>query len=246
MGFFIANGSRTTAQTVTDSLFSRGNNWYHNKQYEKAVACYERVVALGYESADLYYNLGNAYYKQKQFALAILHYEKALLLKPGDQDIRLNLSLANAHIVDRIDNIPEFFLKRWIKGIQNTFSPNQWAPLCLVFLVLAALSFSAYFAARNLMVKKSGFISGVFLLFFALLSLYFMYSRIHDIRDHESAIILTPVINVRSSPDEQSTNVFVLHEGLKVVVTDSVQNWKEIRIANGNKGWVPGHVLGAI
>jgi SH3-like domain-containing protein len=53
-------------------------------------------------------------------------------------------------------------------------------------------------------------------------------------------------VNVKSSPDEQGTSVFVLHEGTKVVLMDSVLQWKEVKIPDGNKGWVQDHDLANI
>ena len=133
MNLFFTN---ITAIGLTDSLITRGNNFYMQRQYDKAEDCYARVLQLGYESGDLYYNLGNSYYKQKEFGRAILYYEKALLLKPGDDDIKQNLAMANARIVDKIDVIPDFFLKRWIRVFQGLFSPDQWAIVSFILLVI--------------------------------------------------------------------------------------------------------------
>jgi tetratricopeptide (TPR) repeat protein len=234
----------TTANaTVTDSLFAKGNEYYLQRQYAEAGQCYSRIVALGYESADLYYNLGNAYYKQDKFANAILYYEKALQLKPGDDDIKQNLALANSRIVDKIDVIPEFFVKRWIKGIRGIFSPDQWSVLSLVLFILSLAGFVVFYISRHFGLKKAGLIAGISLFILTVVSFTMMHTRIRDIRQKDTAIIMAATVNARSSPDEQSTNVFVLHEGSKVMITDSVQNWKEIRIANGSTGWVPGDAL---
>jgi SH3-like domain-containing protein len=35
-----------------------------------------------------------------------------------------------------------------------------------------------------------------------------------------------------------SDKIFTLHEGTKVLVLDSVDNWKKIRIADGKIGWI--------
>ena len=35
-----------------------------------------------------------------------------------------------------------------------------------------------------------------------------------------------------------SDEIFTLHEGTKVLVLDSVDNWKKIRIADGKIGWI--------
>lgn len=231
---------------ITDSLFVQGNTWFSKKQYDNAIQCYTRIIELGFESPNLYYNLGNAYYKQNKYARAILNYEKALLLRPGDIDIQQNLSLANAHVVDKISAVPDFFLKRWIAAVRDMLGPDQWAHLSIILLLIALLGFTLFKLKSGMLFKKAGFILGVVGLLFTLISGAFMYSRIKSIRDHESAIIMLPDVNAHSSPDAQSTNVFVLHEGTKVTVTDSIQDWKEIRIANGNKGWITEDALADI
>ncbi|MBN1143651.1 MAG: tetratricopeptide repeat protein [Bacteroidales bacterium] len=226
-----------------DSLISQGNRHYLNKNFSAAAESYSRVIGLGYESAGLYYNLGNAFYKTGDMARAILYYEKALLLQPGDEDTRQNLALANQRIIDKIDVIPSFFLKRWIKALKGLFSPNQWAILCLLLFAASLGCFTLFFLSNNITLKKAGFSAGVVGLIITFAGLILMYSRMHEIKKHDAAIIMAPSVNARSSPDEQSTNVFVLHEGTRVLVTDSVQQWKEIRLANGNKGWIPGEAL---
>jgi tetratricopeptide (TPR) repeat protein len=231
---------------ITDSLFIQGNTWFSNKQYDHAIQCYSRIIELGYESPNLYYNLGNAYYKQNKYAHAILNYEKALLLRPGDNDIQQNLALANAHVVDKINVVPDFFMKRWIAAVRDMLGPDQWAHLSILFLTVALLGFTLYKLRGRMFFKKTGFLLGVSALLLTLISTIFMYSRIRSIRDHESAIIMLPDVSAHSSPDAQSTNVFVLHEGTKVTVTDSIQDWKEIRIANGNKGWISSDALAGI
>ena len=41
-----------------------------------------------------------------------------------------------------------------------------------------------------------------------------------------------------SAPSLQSTNLFNLHIGTKVTVEDQIENWVNIRLANGKKGWI--------
>lgn len=226
-----------------DTLTAEGNRHYMSRNYNLAVKCYAEVIRRGYASVDVYYNLGNANYKLGNNADAILFYEKALLLKPNDEDIKQNLALVNARIIDKIETIPDFFVKRWIRFFQGLLNPDGWATLSLVIFIIALSSFAFYAMSNRSSLKKAGFTLGVILMLFCLAGLLFMYKRMQQIAEHDSAIIMIPSVNARSSPDEQSTNVFVLHEGTKVALTDSVQRWKEIRIANGNKGWVPEEAL---
>lgn len=231
---------------AADSLLSAGNRLYQDRDYAAAAACYERIIANGYASAELYYNLGNAWYKQDQMANAIRFYEKALLLKPGNEDIRQNLALANTRIIDKIDAIPVFFLRRWMNALVNLFAPNQWAIFNLTLFILALACLLWSILSSRYPVKRTTLTLGVLMLVITLAGMLSMRSRAQRILNSGSAIIMVSSVNAMSSPDEQSTSMFVLHEGAKVMLTDSVQNWTEIRIANGNKGWVRGEVLGEI
>ena len=48
---------------------------------------------------------------------------------------------------------------------------------------------------------------------------------------------------VKSSPDKSSTDLFVLHEGTVVTITDRLDGWCEVVIADGKKGWVEGRKI---
>lgn len=229
-----------------DSLVLEGNRHYLNREYDRAVDCYTSVINMGYSASSLYFNLGNAFFKQNNFPKAILYYEKARILDPTDEDIRQNLAIANSRIVDKIENIPEFFLKRWFNGISVFLSPDQWALASLVIFSLSLAAFFIYMFTRSYGLKKIGFVAGVILFALSLTGILFMHKRKQLIRHGNGAIIMAPVVNVKSSPDEQGTSVFVLHEGTRVVLLDSVQQWKEVKIPDGNKGWVQSRDLAKI
>ena len=229
-----------------DSILSAGNAYYMNHDYNMAATSYKQVVDMGFVAADLYYNLGNAFYKQNRMAEAILYYEKALLLTPGNDDIRQNLAMANSRIVDKINEIPDLFLKRWIRSLAGSLLPDHWAVASLVLFVIALVAFLIYRFSESLRTRKLGFSLGIMLVLLSAICFLFMHSRNQAIENGHKAIIMIPSVNVKSSPDAQSTNVFVLHEGTRVELTDSVKDWKEIRIGDGNKGWVLTEVLGGI
>jgi tetratricopeptide (TPR) repeat protein len=229
-----------------DSLVIAGNKHYMDHEFEKAIDCYTLVIDMGYSASSLYYNLGNAFYKQNNFPKAILYYEKARLLDPVDEDIRQNLAIANSRIVDKIENISEFFLMRWISSIAVLLSPDQWALISLLIFALSLSAFFLYMFTNGFGLKKLGFIAGILLVALSLTGILFMHKRKQLIRNSHGAIVIAPVVNVKSSPDEQGTSVFVLHEGTRVVLMDSVQQWKEVRIPDGNKGWIEDRDLAKI
>ena len=54
-----------------------------------------------------------------------------------------------------------------------------------------------------------------------------------------SVIVTTvPSCSTKSSPDKSSTDLFVLHEGTVVTITNRLDDWCEVVIADGKKGWL--------
>ena len=132
------------AQADADKIWDDANTAYINADYVAAIDGYEKLLDSGLESDRLYLNLGNAYFKRGMNGKAILNYNRALKLAPSDDDIRYNLSIANAYVQDKIDAVPVFFAKRWLIGLGNSLSSNAWAALSLLFFALTLVGLGAY------------------------------------------------------------------------------------------------------
>lgn len=221
-----------------DDIFAKANAAYKNAQYDTAVKLYKQIILNGYESAELYFNLGNTYYKDKDIANAILYFERAKKLNPGDNDINFNLQLAQTMIVDKINVLPEFFLKRWWREFSELFSSDQWAIISVSTFLTFLVSFFVYLFSNQVWARKSFFWLGVVLLVCSVVSFSNSY-RLYDVaHNHSGAIVMSPSVTLKSSPDDAGNDLFVIHEGTKVWITDEVADWQEIRIADGNKGWL--------
>ena len=220
------------------ALIEKGNKAYSGKFYQQAIDCYLKVVKNGYEAAELYNNLGSAYFKLNDNSSAILYFEKARKLNPSDEDINYNLNVANAKIVDKIDAIPDFFLVRWYYGIVNIFSYNKWAILGLISLTVFLGFLSLYLFSKVLSTRKLAFWACSTVFIITILLFVFAQTQYSRINTNNEAIIFAPSVTAKSSPDANSTDLFVIHEGLKVKIIDNVGEWSEIKIANGSKGWV--------
>jgi len=237
LGFFCSHQS-AAAQTATDE-FERGNTYYREGQFERAVDAYERILSQGVTSPALYFNLGNAYYRTGKNALAILAYERALHLEPNDPDIKHNLDLANLKTVDRIEPLPELFFIEWLRNLSAFVPPGTTA---LLFVVCWILLFGTL-TVLNLLTQPStplralrGVAMGSFLLLIPLGVLLMMQAI--ESRSHNDAIVTAAVVTAKTSPDTQSVDAFVAHEGLKVKLSDSVGEWVKITLADGKVGWV--------
>jgi tetratricopeptide (TPR) repeat protein len=211
---------------------------YVDGQYQKAIEQYQELLKQGV-SADIYYNLGNAYYRTEDITQAILAYERALRLSPGDADIRFNLQLARTKTVDKMVPQSEFFIVTWYRELVNRQSADGWAYTSLVVLAIAIVLALLYLFSSPLWLRKLGFFGGVFLMVVFLLSVLFARQQKQAQALHDGAIIVQSAVPVKSTPAQNGTDLFILHEGTKVIVTDdTMDDWKEVRMPDGKQGWV--------
>jgi len=226
-----------------ESLFALANQKYSDGKYAEASQSYEEILATGYSSAALYYNLGNSYYKQNELTLAILNFERALLLSPGDEDIKYNLEIANQLVVDRIDALPEFFLSKWVRQLRMGLSPDNWGMLSLIAFFLTGIAFLLFYFLRRRFFRKLFLVIVVIMILFSGTTLLFGWQQNKLLSERNTAIIFSSTVTAKSSPDEGGTDLFVLHEGVKVWITDQLNDWLEIQLADGNKAWIPENSL---
>ena len=224
--------------TVKPTDKSHADSAYIRNDFATAIRIYEALLQQG-ESADIYYNLGNSYYKSGEIARAILNYERALLLKPGNEDVRTNLEIARAKTVDKIDVVPEIFFVSWIKSLINTISIDAWARWGIVFFILLIASLYFFIFSKQIKIKKIGFLSSILCILIVICTNMFAGYQKEMLTNRNTAIIISPSVTIRSTPNENGTSLFVLHEGSKVIIKDnSMKGWKEITIDDGKVGWV--------
>ena len=221
------------AQTKADA-----DSAYVNGNYQQAIAQYEALLKNG-ASAELYYNLGNAYYRTENITRAVLNYERALLLSPGDRDIRFNLQLARSKTIDKIVPESEMFFITWYHALVNLMSVGGWARMAIISLALVIILFLLYLFSEPIWLRKIGFFGGFLLLLFFVLSNLFAYQQKQNLLYRKGAIVIAPSVTVKSTPAQNGTDLFILHEGTKVTIIDgAMSDWKEIRLADGKEGWI--------
>lgn len=219
-------------------LLQKANDFYSKDKFNEAIETYNQILKTNMESPEVYFNLGNAYYKTGQYTQAILNYERAKLLAPDDEDISFNLQVVNQKVVDSIQELPGIFIVKWWNSIINSQSTDTWAFLSIVSFIVFLVMLGFYFFARTSDVKRITFWSGCFLILFTIFSWTFAAKQKNRLVKHTFAIVMQPTVTVKSSPSEKGTNLFVIHEGLKVKITDKLGEWIEIQLADGNKGWL--------
>ena len=211
---------------------------YTANNYQQAIADYESILSEGYQSATLYYNLGNCYYRQMEMGRAILNYERALTLNPSDKEARENLDLCNSKIQDKISSLPHFFLTRWFQTIQHWFTPTGWLIAILLFTALLCGIVVVFVLSKDYKTRKIMLASSLVAFILLIFSITSSISSIHNRNSHNHAIVMIPAAAVKSSPENSSVDKFLLHEGTKVTIEESVGDWYKIALADGNKGWI--------
>ena len=225
-----------TADPLAD--ISKANQFYKEGNYQSAISLYKKVIDMGYSSPELYYNLGNAYYKANEIPLSILFYERALKLDPGNEDLNYNLKVANNQIIDKIDLLPKLFYERWWDDLKQMFSPDVWAIITIILFTLFFIILAGFLLSVSIRIRKALLSSALILLIISAFSFIISFQTFHKALNRQEAIVFAASLPVKSSPEESGIDLFVIHEGLKVEIIDQLSGWKEIRIANGSKGWV--------
>lgn len=237
--FLLLASSSGFAQS--ESKLKDANTAYKEGRYADAILLYEQIINEDKKSSDeAYYNLGNAYFKLTDYPNAILNYERALRFAPSDEDILFNLELANEKIEDKIEAIPQLFYKRWFLSIRNQSGQDFWAILFLIFLSFSVLFLGGFFLSNKTGIKKTGFYGSILSLIIAFVFLAFAFSMHRWQNKAKEAIVFAGSVSVKSSPVESGTGLFVIHAGTKVQITDELGEWKRVKLADGNEGWMLG------
>lgn len=222
-----------------DSLWSKGVQAYTDGRWSECTESLKALESVGVVSPELYYNLGNAYFKSGDYPHAILYYERTLKISPSFEDARINLDFANSLIRDKIDAVPEFVLKSWARKVCYLMPSDFWALISIVLFAAALALFLVFRLGASRGLRRTGFYCSIVALILSASSFGMAQWQRNSYLKADGAIVMKPVTSVKSSPSRDSSkDLFVLHEGTKVTVLDTVGEWKNISLSDGRQGWI--------
>ena len=222
---------------LTDSL-NAANQLYTASKYADCIRKYQYIVAQGFESAEVYYNLGNAFYKSGNATYAILNYERAKKLAPNDDDIQYNLDLARTQIVDNVVPLPEPGFLRWWKEFISSMSINSWGTLSILTFFIFLFLFGLFLLSRTYSVKRLAFWISIFAVCISAITFTIGASLQSKLINHTTDVVTDRSVRVKASPSETGTELFIVHEGVTVRLTDKLGDWVYVSLPDGNKGWI--------
>ena len=223
----------------SEVLFQKATEAYNKGEYQKAIDLYDDILKNNKHSAALYFNLGNCHYKLDEIGPSIYYYEKALLLQPNDQEIKNNLSFAQNMKLDAIEEMPKTAMTRLHDSVVLALTPDQWGYLAIGMILLFVLGFIIYYILYSATYKRIAFIAANTALVISIFSVVMGYLGNRNQNAQNPAIVFEREVVVTSEPNQRSEKVFALHEGTKINVLESLENWSKIRIADGQTGWIP-------
>lgn len=218
------------------TLFAQANANYAEGNYTEAAEQYQEVLAEQ-PSAEVYYNLGNAYFKQGELSQSILAYERALRLKPTMKDAKHNLQFAQTRIVDNIEDTQSFFLSSWLKTVRNALNLQAWVMLSILLFILALVGFFFFAFSQTIWLRKTAFYTSLVALLISICACANAGSLHKRDTQRAEAIVTQGIVNAKASPDRSGTDLFTIHEGTKVKITDVIGEWCCIHVGN-NIGWM--------
>ncbi len=234
------------SSSFANDLLQKAEKAYDNKNYKEAISCYQKLINEGNKSYELYFNLGNSYYRNKELGYAIYYYELARKLNPNDQDVQINLGIAAAKTLDKIDAKENFFINAVKSNVVNVVSTDSWAWFSVLLAFITCVLFFIFIHSRIMILKRVSFlfsiVGGI-----ALIAVYlFGNSALNSKKENKFAIVLLKEIKITNEPNAGATMKFALHEGTKVRIVEANSDWVLIKLDNGNEGWVKQTEVGII
>ena len=221
-----------------DSLFVSANELYRNGAYEEAIKKYTEIETLDAISSELYLNMGNAHYKLNKVGPTIFYYEKALKLDPLNTDVKNNLIFAQRLALDNIKEVPKTIFQKFNSTYLQKLSYNEWAIVVVLFSFLTALFFLLFYFSYSPTKKRIYFTTSILSFIIFIFTVFITYNQYKQTKNKKEAIVFAEKTEVRSAPTLNAEEIFTLHEGTKVMVLDTLDNWKKIKIADGKEGWI--------
>jgi hypothetical protein len=147
------------------------------------------------------------------------------------------LEIANLKTIDKVESKPVLPLTDWWKSLLNSQLIDEWA-MNGIYISFLSLAIMLIFLFTSGLVRKISFFLAAFIFSISVLFFFLGQQQKSQHVDSRYAIIFSPSVTVKSSPELDGTRLFVIHEGTKVELLKTEGSWTEISLMNGNRGWL--------
>jgi hypothetical protein len=156
------------------------------------------------------------------------------------------LAFANNMTIDAIDAIPEIGVSKLISNTTHSMSFDAWAKWAVVLILLFVGLFLMYYFTYGESIKRFSFVSSIASLILACVAVTFAFHKFNLDKNDKPAIVFAKESPVKSEPNLRSEEAFRLHEGTKIQILETVNNWKKVKLSDGKEGWISNNDIKAL
>lgn len=239
------NIPQAAQEAASGTLAAQADSAYAADNFTLAEQLYLESIRRDGTSTTIFYNLGNAYYRQGNLGKAIVNYERALKLDPTNADARANLDFVRTKITDRQIDQGSIMDTLW-QSVVCMFRADTWAWIAVVLFALFLAGAFTYILSNVVMVRKLSFFGGIVVFILCAAAVIVSFAAANRISDNRYAIILPPSAQLSTTPRSArsaSEEAFLLHEGTKVEIVDSISTqaegkWYEVKVGQRERAWI--------
>jgi Tetratricopeptide repeat len=213
------------------AAFMQANATYKKGDFAQAASLYEKIIAEGWESGEVYYNLATTHARLSDYGKAKLFFERAARLIPRDPDLaanrkfldeQMNISSVSATVLDKAVVFTEFMTQGELIGVI----------LALIILLMVNHLVSCYgnFDYQNA--------KGATALLLTAVMLGVLLAGVKFVSTSAKSIVLRKT-DARFEPRETATVHYTVEEGEAVVWEVLDGEWVRVRRPDQKQGWVP-------
>ena len=218
-----------------DSIFDVANEEYKVGNYENAITLYEGLLSgSGAKATDVHYNMGNTFFRLENYGKAIAAYRRALRVAPRDQDVAANLRFAREATLDKIDQTRSAELRREVLFFHYGLSRAETETIFLCVYIAAAALGTALLFQKSRQLKWLTLVALFLALAFGA-SYAFKWRAAANLSE---AVIVTKEADVHTGPGSSYIVSFSLHDGAEVRMRKLEDDWRQIELADGRRGWI--------
>gem|GEM_PF-1123899 len=232
------------AQDEVRPLFEAGNRAYRASNYETAIQQYEQAIEKGGISHPLFYNLASAYYRKGHVGKAILYYEKALKWSPYDARTQHSLRIAQKKIQFPIPQLPvspfasawqyiRFFVGSW--GL-------LWLGVIMYVAVIVLIGHWIWFKGQMVWRRRALMVLMPLMVIF----LGAAYWASFQSEVEKKAVVIEKQVELRQRPAKDAPTARTVSEGITLEVLSGREHWYEVRLPNGEIGWLLQRAVGNV
>ena len=218
------------------AIWSRGNEFYKQKQYDSAVICFEQIAVLKPRNAEVYYNLGNTYYRLNKVAMAVLNYERALHIDPDYAEAKENLLLTQSRIANHVQPTNDIFFVAWWNTLTRVTNATPWAVAALLTFagIILVLIFNRFQRPGAFRIPNQ--VPGL-LAFMWVCMLILALAAAQNATDSGGAVVMQNDAPLMAM-EQKGKPLSLVPEGTTVKILTVKGDFAEVTLPDGRRGWM--------